>query len=197
MKKQILYTAPPLLLVLSLLGIMACRKDEPPQDCPPDLPCATQYGANTFGCYIDGVPWVAGVAPYVFDPSAHPIEAEHDETGYGQDYYSQFRLSARSIDSSGYQFWSISFRPLKDTITMTEYNYNFDNLSVEAKIIVGNQGNKTYVIDTLSPYIIKVHKYNTEKGVISGLFNFKMISKSGEDTIIITNGRFDVKYISF
>ena len=50
------------ILLLVLGTYLGCHKDLPDQDCPPGLPCATQTGENTFGCYINGQPWVAQVA---------------------------------------------------------------------------------------------------------------------------------------
>lgn len=48
--KNILLTAA---IALCALGSNSC-KDQPPQ---PDLPPYTETGENTFGCYIDGVPF--------------------------------------------------------------------------------------------------------------------------------------------
>jgi len=37
---------------------MACKKDDPAPNPPPELPPATQTGANTFGCYVNGKPFI-------------------------------------------------------------------------------------------------------------------------------------------
>ena len=41
--------------------LLSCKKESFTQNEPeePDLPPLTHTGANTFGCYIDGVPFVA------------------------------------------------------------------------------------------------------------------------------------------
>jgi len=83
-----LFAALTLLLTLPL----ACRKDknEPPEEPLPDnpwgLPSATKTGENTFGCLLNGKPWVANIALGIFDPSARPLDIYYDETGTGRYY---------------------------------------------------------------------------------------------------------------
>ena len=100
-------------LLLCLLALLHpnCRKDQD-QDCPPDLPCATQAGENTFGCYINGKPWVAGVAPYIWDPTVHKIEASHDEPNYSTEHNNFLQITASSVDSFAYDFISMTFTPV-------------------------------------------------------------------------------------
>lgn len=46
---------PPLLLLAALLGLSQCKKHDP--DPVDQLPPATQTGANTFGCLLNGQLW--------------------------------------------------------------------------------------------------------------------------------------------
>ena len=47
----------PLLLLATLLGLSQCKKnDSGPADPASQLPPATQSGANTFGCLLNGQP---------------------------------------------------------------------------------------------------------------------------------------------
>ncbi len=49
-----------ILLFFSLSGIFAsCKKESTPQDELSKLPPATQTGANTFSCLVNGKAWVA------------------------------------------------------------------------------------------------------------------------------------------
>ncbi|MFT4663498.1 MAG: hypothetical protein ACI8YQ_002166 [Polaribacter sp.] len=52
-------------ITICLLGVLflatACNKDDDGSDNSYGLPNATEQGANTFGCLIDGEPWVAEV----------------------------------------------------------------------------------------------------------------------------------------
>lgn len=49
----------PLIALLALL-LLACKKDKASDPAPvqPKLPPATQTGANTFGCYVNGKPFI-------------------------------------------------------------------------------------------------------------------------------------------
>jgi hypothetical protein len=183
MKKLILAALLPL-----LCGLWACRKDE---NCPPDLPCATQSGENTFGCYINGVPWVAEVAPYVLAPWVHPIEAEYDEPGYGQDYMNQFRISASHYDSVLNGFMTLYIRPIKNTGFI---GGDLAVFSATANIGEVNPSKLLWAFDSdsIMNYQVEITKCDIEKNIISGEFYFDILSNS--DTIKITNGRFDVKY---
>ena len=49
--KKLYYT----LLILSLLGLQGCFNDD---DAPTTLPEATQTGAGTFGCLVNGEPFI-------------------------------------------------------------------------------------------------------------------------------------------
>ena len=66
------------------------------------------------------------------------------------------------------------------------FEYWFDSIGLQ---------NKTYIIDTLKPQYFEITKLDTIQNIISGVFDLKMkrISDSN-DTIQITNGRFDGKY---
>ncbi len=46
---------PPILLLAALLGLSQCKKKDP--DPVDQLPPATQTGANTFGCLVNGQAW--------------------------------------------------------------------------------------------------------------------------------------------
>jgi hypothetical protein len=169
-------------LLICICTVPGCKKDDP--DCPPDLPCATQTGENTFGCYIDGEPWVAKVEPYVLDPSAHKIEASYDETDYGTFNDNYFRLlGAYRGDTSSSLI--IHFKPLLQTGRAFINTLNFYGIEFRTS-------QNLFKIDPDSPYEIHFTKLDTVKNIASGTFYFSCISDS--DTLSVTDGRFDVRY---
>lgn len=171
------------LAVLSLvLWFAGCKKDDP--NCPPDLPCATQNGENTYGCYIDGKPWVAKVEFNVFDPSAHKIEASYDETDYGTFNDNYVRLLGVYYGDTSTSL-IIHFNPLQRIGNVVLDSLNFYGIRFRTSHAV-------YDIDENSPYEINVTKLDFEKNIISGTFFFRGIYK--KDTIDITEGRFDIRY---
>lgn len=183
-----------LIFAAALTVIMiACHKNDSPQDCLPDLPCATQYGANTFGCYIDGKPWVAEIGLDILDPTVHKLQAWFDEPEYGSSNLKFLQVKAASIDSGKYERFNISFRPITD-IGVIEHK-SLERFITEVNL-EGNQQIKggVYYIDTLSPYKMKIITINREKNIVAGQFSFIALSENKEDTIKVTEGRFDVIY---
>ena len=65
-------------LIFPLL-LLGCKKDPPAEPKPTDpvMPPATQIGANTFGCYIDGELFVANEGWTVWD--FDPVTGSYDE----------------------------------------------------------------------------------------------------------------------
>ncbi|MEZ4919124.1 MAG: hypothetical protein R2792_08460 [Saprospiraceae bacterium] len=173
-----------------LLTLLACCKKE--QNCPPDLPCATQTGENTFGCYIDGEPWVAGIAPYILDPTLHKFIAWYDETGYGDDNNNKLTIKVISVDSTIFDFITIILSGVyENTILIDNHSPNdiYAHISLE-----DSPFDDDYYLDTLYNYIFKFEKIDTSSNTIAGTFNFRTISEDGLDTIYITEGRFDKVY---
>jgi hypothetical protein len=87
MKKSLLLLTATFLLLALLAG---CKKDTstPKPDPLPyplsELPLPTEEGKGTFGCLINGEPWVAIVKPS--HPWVFPLRAYYDEEHYGLDY---------------------------------------------------------------------------------------------------------------
>ena len=138
MKKTSLYFTLVLALI-STICILSCRPEEEqpqlPQDCPPGLPCATQTGANTFGCYINGAAWVAGLGPNVFAPELHKLVSYHDEDGTGGEYGRYFRSSAWQVNDTTNGFIYIYMKPILDTgIVSLNSLISFDFSGIISKI---------------------------------------------------------------
>lgn len=166
-----------------------CKKDD--QDCPPDLPCATQVGANTFGCYINGKPWVAEIAYYLLDPTLHKIEAEYDETGYGNDFQNRLRITASKYDSVTSGFMTFYIWPVVGIGSLNSGTHYFSASGNISDLSI-SQGVFAIDLDTIMDYTLKITHWDVEANTMSGLFSFRGISST--DTVAITDGRFDVKY---
>ena len=169
-----------------------CKKDD--QDCPQDLPCATQVGANTFGCYINGEPWVSGIAPNILAPELHEFEVEYDEIGYGMFHNNFMRVSASRINEKTDGFISINIKPVVGTVISN--NDNSISLGIYGVILTLDNGNITkntsFNLDTLFEYRFEITHLDTNKNIASG--NFFFTGTSFNDTVKVTDGRFDVMY---
>lgn len=179
-------------LLVFCFTFSVCKKDDP--GCPPGLPCATQTGENTFGCYIDGEPWVAEIAPNIWDPTVHKIEAQYDESNYGMDYKNFLYLKGGQYNDSINGFLSISIRPLKTEGLYFSNQVEYLNASGLITYLENGQtlDAVSFTLDTFYYYSIEITHLDTIKKIVAGRFAFT--GTSLKDTVIVTDGRFDVKY---
>ena len=197
MKKTSLY----LTLVLALISticILSCRPDpqieSDPDYCPEGLPCATKTGKNTFGCYINGVPWVADIGPNIFDPTAHKIQANMDEVGHGIDNRRYLSISATRLNDTTDGFIRLNIEPVTKVVKID--NTNTEKVDGSVLILKTDKGNVlsalSFKLDTILDYKIEITHLDTVKNIIAGRFSFSGIAS--KDTIKVTQGRFDVVY---
>ena len=183
-----------LLLLLSLLYFnYSCNKEDMN---PHGLPSATESGENTFGCLINGEPWIAEIGLGVFDPSIHKIVSYYDEVGVGVSDIYYFSMSAKyvNIEDSIFDIFSFNFLPVYEAGT-----FDFSTLSVKDITLSRGQPGMTtnlkiYELDTLYNNYFNLTKLDFENNICSGKFNVRLIDNQNLDTLDITQGRFDVKY---
>ena len=173
-----------LTLILISAGLISCKKDVS------ELPPATQSGANTFGCKIDGNFWVP--AGFGVVPTAPKLEARIA----GTDLF----LNARNFSSSPTESeFEIFVRGLTETGTgnytlsgggfYPDYNNSFAYY-VHRKFTPDNE----WV--TTSPYTgtVNITKIDSINHFVSGTFQFQAINLyNAPQPISVTEGRFDVK----
>ena len=169
-------TSAPALLLAALLGLSQCKKNDPaPVD---QLPPATQTGANTFGCLLNGQPWVPyGTASFsiYYDPNYRNGTINID--------------TSRPIGNSSYQTITLASDSLK---TIGRYPLTIPGHQ-EALFIDTKTGCRFLGSD---PYyrsgFLNITRLDLQAGVIAGTFEFTL-AKPGCDTIKVTQGRFDKK----
>lgn len=181
-----------ILLLLSLLYFnYSCNKEDMN---PHGLPAATESGENTFGCLINGEPWIAEIGLGVFTPSLHKLVMGYDETETGVFYNNIWSLTARhvTVDST---YESFAFNAWKFTESSC-LNQSANNLSVSFYSDYDRRLYGVYDFDSLLPYQISITKLDEASNICSGKFDFYAISTdtNKSDTLHITEGRFDVKY---
>ena len=174
-----------LLPVLALLGLAQCQKNESAPSKPDDqLPPATQTGANTFGCLLNGQPW----------------------TPSGNDGRANYRVSY----DPGYAGGSLTIRVYR----YPDSSSNYQNMIIGGDriaqpgiypfVLTGDR--KAFFADhklappcddfseapslTYRTGSITITRLDLQQGIISGTFNFKL-AKPGCDTVRVTQGRFD------
>jgi hypothetical protein len=176
----------PLLLAL-LLGLSHCKKgDSGPIDPASQLPPATQTGAHTFGCLLNGQPWM----PSGYDN--RPNFSVTYDPGYaggsltirayrypsGKKSYENIILGGDRIAQVGvYPFVLVGDR--KAFFSDHNANAPCDDFSEAPDV--------TYRVGSLT-----ITRLDLTQGIISGTFSFKL-AKPSCDTIKVTQGRFDYK----
>lgn len=169
-------------LFAGLVSLSACKKADPdPLD---QLPPATQIGANTFGCLVNGKAWTPrgnnGTSNYSvsYDPGLH---------GGLFDL-----LTYRYPDESGF-FQRIS---LDVTSNAQVGSYSFQNSQRSRAVFRDTRPNCYWSsADSATTYrrgTLTITRLDLTAGIISGTFDFTLY-KLGCDSIRVTNGRFDKK----
>lgn len=170
-----------MLLALPLALLLGCKKDT---SAPVDqLPPATQTGANTFGCLVNGQAWT----PKGYNGTSN-YSVYYDKTyRKGTLNIATYRYNSNAPDD-----WQ-SMVIYSDSL-VTPGNYLLNKPTHQEVILrdfksgcqfLGGGGN--YCQGTLT-----ITRLDLQAGVISGTFAFTLY-KPGCDTIKVTQGRFDKK----
>ena len=172
---------PAALLLAALLGLSQCKKNDP--DPVDQLPPATQTGANTFGCLVNGQAWTPrgndGFSNYSvsYDPTFRQ----------GALSVAAYRLSGSGIDQQTVGFSSDSVRST-GVYTLKKGGKH------QAGVVDRTTKCQYYSLDkdTYGRGSFTITRLDLQVGIISGTFAFTLY-KPGCDSIRVTNGRFDRK----
>lgn len=169
------------LLLLSFSGLLGCHKNDPnPTE---QLPPATQTGADTFGCLVNGQAWTPkgnnGNANYsvYYDPSYAKGTLSIAAYRYGEQENDKQTIGIYSDSVKGPGIYVLD-KPgrrgstLVNRLTGCDYN---------------NRNPGTFHKSTLV-----ITRLDLSAGIVSGTFSFTLY-KPGCDTIKVTQGRFDKK----
>ena len=167
-----------------------CEKEKPIDSTNndiPGLPPATQVGANTFGCLINGIPWV----PEGYGGGSPNLSIDYDP-GFNNGI---FGIAAYRKTVSDNTSMAIG---VGDSIRLINAPYTFN---------IGFKGlGGAYYIDSFycermstdsshkSSGFITISKLDRSTRIIAGSFEFTLFNANCGDTIKITNGRFDFKF---
>ena len=160
-----------LCLAAAVLAAGSCKKDDPNAG----LPAATQTGANTFGCLVDGNVFVP-LAPQAINSSHRdPLEASL--------YRTDILVSARG---DGYVDFALrrAFQP--GTYPLGDANANANGYGLY-QISAGD-----YYTDATHTGTVTLTRIDTVARIAAGTFQFTGINRSGQ-TVTVTDGRFDVR----
>ena len=169
------------LFAIALTLIFAsCKKDNEDQ-----LPPATQTGAGTFGCKINGKVYVPKGSSGTGTPNP---KVQYDLDLNGKPYLSIQTFQYPTQLNSGV---IIAFRYLQSTgIYNVKDSFRFAIGSPNSNI---NCGGSSADSTTYSKGEGTITRLDIPSRIISGTFNFK-VKPFDCDTIYLTDGRFDIKF---
>jgi len=156
--------------------MVACNDDDMTTTINPinQLPPATMTGENTFGCLINGEPWVAQVNNHIdnkLDVIFNP-------------FFNELQFHAR-IDASGQR--ERILMAIVDVVGEGEYDLIYLD-----KMLRDWENATSYELDTLESKKLILHKFDEANKIVSGIFEFTVFREN--DTLKITDGRFDASY---
>jgi putative hemolysin len=170
----------PLYLALALLTQCSSCKDHDPSP-EQQLPPATQTGANTFGCLVNGKAWTPRgndgtanlAASYCCVADGGVLDVRTYRIVTAENVRQTIILDTRQISSTGmYELTDIN----RSRATWIDRNTG---------CYLSNQDAGTYCRGQL-----RVTRLDVQTGIVAGTFDFTL-AKPGCDTIKVTQGRFD------
>ena len=193
---------PSVLLLLALLGLSQfdVMTDSPtPAD---TLPAATQTGAGTAGCILDGQPWTARVNTFSI-PRMEPVGAVSDNPPKGPRPLSlgfKKTVDDKSVTNND------TYIEMELPDVSHPGRYIFDQTPTHLGVfgLIGTPAYLTFIDQhtlpkqllytgpTATGYLL-VTRFDTAAHVISGTFEFSARSDQSGRTVHATEGRFDCK----
>ena len=168
-----------LLPLLTLLALAQCKKKADP-DPVDQLPPATQTGANTFGCLVNGQAWTPkgsdGTSNYTvyYDPSYRK----------GTINIAAYRYNSSSSPREDIVLFSDSLR--------TVGNYPLTVPNHQEALFSGTNAQCEFYQNgpQYRRGVLTITRLDLQAGIVSGTFAFTLY-KPGCDSVRVTQGRFD------
>ena len=186
MKPQLL-----LLLTFALL-LTQCKKEELSPEA--QLPTATQTGANTFGCLINGQPWGPdGPLILSYWPSYKVTYDSLKDGGRLTILVARFVKEVTDNQRfvvSVHSAQQVGSYPIDGVACGIDYHNPFTGRACGEFLNAQyyNPGDSTHVQGRLI-----ITRFDRKRKIIAGLFDFTL-SKPNCDTVKVTKGRFDRQY---
>lgn len=180
-----------LLIIIALFLLLgsSCKKDKLVNEID-KLPPASQTGANTFGCLVNGKAWIAerNDCSIICDPS-FKIFYDGSNGGYIGIRALKINIKDNTDEEINLVFDSSNYKTVHN---LTIFNHLITARFVNYSSI--NCNNYQHSADSTVIHIgqIVLTRYDLTNGILSGTFNFS-ITKPGCPTIVVIDGRFDKK----
>jgi len=171
-------------IILALAMLFSCKKELS------ELPPATQTGANTFGCKVDGQFWVP--AGFGIVPTAAILEARRSADG---ELYINARNFSSSPRETEFEFY------IKGVTAAGNYLLNTTTGYPGRAVNYGYYVHRRFTPDnewiTSADYTgsVTITKIDTVSHFVSGRFSFNAINLyNSPKPLAVTEGRFDIRW---
>lgn len=172
-------------ILACVVCITSCScQDDPPAPAEPTLPPITQSGENTFGCYINGSLWLpegGGLTPRL-----------------SVDYYNHCVLiRANRVGENPITSFTLDFGKVYEDTTFSIHNYSdstFYQYFLYSSGYVPSGPSSDYFASNWVGNQMNLTKLDTINRIIAGTFNFIAIDSMSGDSIVVSDGRFDLSY---
>ncbi len=176
-------------LLTLFAGCSKCNKTISPNDAS-SLPAATETGAGTFGCMLNGQPWTP-VGQQLFIYPRNPTII-YDPTYNG----GTLRLSAYISTDRKDLMQTLNIICDSNFSSIGEYNLTNSKVSFDYTNLNGSsEDNFCSCEDVASNCKLIITKLDRTNKIMSGTFSFTLQKKETGKKVTITDGRFDMKFL--
>ena len=183
-----------LISLLFLFTFCSCKKQKPSN--PIDqLPPATDTGANTFGCLVNGEAVIIHKPFGDFSPD-FGCEYQliyHTVTGYSFNVHALDEVDGCHIKGVAIGLDSIQLQEATYLLNTPFVNYgrhglvNIANGCPPSPLLM-------YATDSAVTGQVTITHFDQQKQIVSGTFYFDAVETTTGDTVHVTDGRFDMIY---
>lgn len=197
---------PTILLVTALLGLTQCIMQGESYYPVQPMPDATQTGANTAGCVVDGLPWVANLYDTTIGvPVIGPVTASWDNVSVHRPSLSLCFLKNIADEAQVHNNTKVELevpgvtRP--GTFVLDQQPPRTSGggpIGYASFTFYKRNPNQPLLTGPGSPGRMVVTRFDTLARVVSGTFEFTARAATGAATgpamVRVTEGRFDCKF---
>lgn len=194
---------PAVLLLLPLLGLTQCLMQGEGTYPVQPMPAATQTGANTAGCLVDGLPWVANFYDTTLGvPAVRPVTAAWDNGSVGRPNHLSLSFLKNIADQAQVHHNTTVELELPGLTRPATFvldqpatpRQGTRNPAYAAFTFRKSSPNQELLTGPGSPGRVVVTRFDTLSRVVSGTFEFTARQASGGTPVRVTEGRFDCKF---
>jgi hypothetical protein len=153
------------------------------------LPAATQTGANTFGCLVNGQAFVPKNRNILEGPDLQ-CNYIYTDGGYGLTVAGGNKNSDGTLTGV---IVSTDSLPVRQGQTLIFKTFAPGDADASYTLYYPSGSENQYVTNSAVSGQMIITKLDTIKQIVSGTFYFDAVNESGS-TVKITNGRFDMHY---